>query len=127
MTGRQRRNKRLSFVTATVSTLGRRIARRIPDLVYQNGGLFCECTCIEVLSSTDVLVDRASFLPLAVSWSLRRKELTISTSWGYYAADTRRDIVFAERCISVARQTCTSPRWIVAETVAIDGISDRSH
>lgn len=98
-------------------------------IVYQDGGtVFVDAEVLEVISNTDILIDyELPSFPLVVNWSLRRRELTISDiPGGITLPDTPDgDIVIRPDEVHIGGKTDVYIAGeVVAETVAIDGISD---
>lgn len=89
---------------------------------------FVDVPVLEVLSNTDILIDfEIPAFPLLVHWALRRKELTISDiPGGITLPDTPDgDLVITSDVVHIGGKTDIYIAGdVVAETVAITGISD---
>jgi hypothetical protein len=99
-------------------------------LVYGSPPTFQDARVVEVISNTDILVDHEfpSF-PLAVSWALRRRELTISDiPGGITLPDTPEgDLVIDGGGVHIGGKTDVYIAGETAEeTVALLGISDEN-
>lgn len=98
-------------------------------LVYFNPGVvIVDVAVLEVISNTDIILDYdiPSF-PLAVHWTLRRRELTISDiPGGITLPDTPEgELVIRTDEVHIGGKTDVYIAGeIVADTVAIEGISD---
>jgi hypothetical protein len=99
-------------------------------LVYGSPPVFRDVRVTDVISDTDILVDyEIPSFPLAVSWALRKKELTISDiPGGITLPDTPEgELVITSDEIHIGGKTDVYIAGATsAETVAIEGLSDES-